>query len=209
MERGRTELQKLLKKCCEEREIGRQIIHMTVGLSFLIPLHLFGIVGFEIFMGILSVLGLTAAYALKCGKRVPIASELVDKFERPEELEKLPGQGTIYFVIGVMIAGVITFDVKCMDIVITVLSVGDSVSTIVGTRFGTTRIPYSPRKTLEGSLSGFVAASIASALVTGDLAASTFCSAVGMMVESLPTPNDNLTIPIAVALASGWWYGIL
>ncbi len=182
---------------------------MTVGLSFLIPLHLFGIIGFEILMGILSVLGLMAAYALKCGKDVPIASKLVEKFERPEEMEKLPGQGTVYFIIGVMVAGAITLDVKCMDIVITVLSVGDSVSTIIGTRFGTTQILYSPRKTVEGSLSGFVAASVASALITGDLAASTFCSAVGMAVESLPTPNDNLTIPIAVALASGWWYGIL
>ncbi|WP_456483378.1 diacylglycerol/polyprenol kinase family protein [Methanopyrus kandleri] len=190
------------------KELGRQLIHVTFGLLFLLPLHLLGVYGFALLLLSGLIAGVSVSFALKRGLHVPIAKELVDAFERPDEMH-IPGQGTLHFVTGLLLATVICPYTKVLDVTIIVLSVGDSVSTIAGKAIGRIPIPYSPRKTVEGSLVGFTAAALASLAWTGDVVISVLAAGVGMLVESLPTPNDNVTIPVTVSVALGFWWGLL
>ncbi|WP_456481982.1 diacylglycerol/polyprenol kinase family protein [Methanopyrus sp.] len=190
------------------RELGRQLIHATFGLLFMLPLHVLGVYKFALLLLLGLIAGVLVSLALKRGFHIPVAKELVDTFERPDEMH-MPGQGTLHFVTGLLLATVICPHTKVLDVTIIVLSVGDSASTIVGKAVGCTPIPYSPRKTVEGSLAGFITAALASLMWTGDAVVSVLAAGVGMLVESLPTPNDNVTIPVAVSTALGLWWGLL
>ncbi len=208
MEGGPSALRALSQECSINRELGRQLIHATFGLLFLVPLHALGVYEFALLLLSGLIAGISVSLALRRGFHVPIAKELVDAFERPDEMH-IPGQGTLHFVMGLFLATIICPYTKVLDVTIIVLSVGDSASTIAGKAIGRTPIPYSPRKTVEGSLVGFTTAALASLAWTGDVVISILAAGVGMLVESLPTPNDNVTIPVAVSVALSFWWGLL
>ncbi len=168
-------------------------------------MHLLGPLWYSIFLLSLILVGLWVSYRIRRGGYVPIITELVELFERPEEM-RMPGQGTIHFLAGVLLATLITRDARIVDVAIIVLSVGDGVSTIVGTRFGSTPIPYNPKKSLEGSLAGFASAATLTSLWTGDPVVSVLASLVGSAAETVPRLNDNIVVPVSVALFLLWWW---
>jgi len=185
--------------------VGRQLIHIGFGLLFMVPLHLLGPIKFCLFLLAILIPGLAVSACVRRGIYVPLITELVETFERPEEME-LPGQGTLHFLTGVLVATAIARQVQIVDVAIIVLAVGDGVSTIVGVPFGRTPLPHNPDKSLEGSLAGFVSAAALASIWTRDPAASVLASLVGTAVETLPALNDNVTIPIAVSLFLLWWW---
>ncbi len=108
-------------------------------------------------------------------------------------------KGAIYFFESIGFI-VLLFPENIAAISIIVLSIGDGVSTLVGRAFGRMKIFYNRVKSVEGSVSGFVASTAACSLVTS-LPVAVFASFVGMVVESLDTDiNDNVAIPFAVAI---------
>lgn len=92
---------------------------------------------------------------------------------------------------------------------------GDGVADLVGRRFPKPNLPWSPKKTLAGSLSVFlggwilsffvlaiyVAAAALPGPVSGYLAPLTLIALGGALVESLPYPDvDNITVTLAAIL---------
>jgi dolichol kinase len=77
------------------------------------------------------------------------------------------------------------------------LALGDSLSTIVGTRWGKHPLIFNPRKTWEGSLT-FVVAAFIGALTQVPLIAALAGAIVGAITEAYSPVDDNLTIPLVV-----------
>jgi len=81
------------------------------------------------------------------------------------------------------------------------LSVGDTVAALIGIGYPLVRIG---RKTLSGTLSGFVVCVLVGKVIglpVGDFVI-IFGAFVAMVVELIPSPvNDNITIPLSAGLA--------
>ena len=93
---------------------------------------------------------------------------------------------------------------------IAALALGDPAAALVGSRWGQRRYArFAHGRSVEGSLAFFVTAGIATALVAAlcpggpaPVRAGVGCGIAGAVVEALsPAGVDNLTIPLAVALA--------
>lgn len=91
-----------------------------------------------------------------------------------------------------------------------ILGMGDAASAIIGIAYGKNRIPWNPRKSIEGTVGGiivgyFTAVFLASIdfAVQGQLlpieifAICLVGAVVGMLFESLPGVQDNLAIPLS------------
>ena len=90
------------------------------------------------------------------------------------------------------------------------LGFGDSLSAIIGSKFGKNKILWNKDLSVEGSVAFFAAAAFAIYLfllwqpqlaIVSVLATAIVASFVGMLVETTPTVNDNAIIPLAVGAA--------
>jgi dolichol kinase len=127
------------------------------------------------------------------GYTLPVFSALVNYVDR---CDPLPGKGAFFFAVSAL-ACVILFPVHVVVPALVTVAVLDGIATIVGTRFGRTRI-YNG-KSWEGTIAGiFVAA----------LALLPFLSAAGALVisvfagilEIFSPIDDNLLIPACVCV---------
>ena len=176
------------------RETSRQTIHIIIGIFFLFVLNFYSrrILEMLLFGGIL--MGFLAMNFIIRGKRIPVFSDFVEKYERGGS--PLPGYGSAWYAIGVLAAALFIKDVNQLSAAICLIALGDGFATIAG-KGGKFRLPYNKGKTLEGTLAFFLA-SLSSWIFIGPLALP--LAALGAIVESLPIPiDDNLTIP-AIAI---------
>ncbi|MEW5996753.1 MAG: hypothetical protein AB1657_04120 [Candidatus Micrarchaeota archaeon] len=177
------------------RETGRQIVHMLIGLAFLLILQLYGRHTLEVLLFGAILAGFFAMHIVLSGFRVPFVSWFVESFER--EGVRVPGFGSAWYAVGALLAAVSIQETAMLSAVIAILAFGDSLSTIFG-RKGKWRIPYNRNKTLEGSIA-FFAGSLSAYYFIGPAAVplALFCAAV----ESIPLPfDDNIAIPAAAIL---------
>ena len=86
------------------------------------------------------------------------------------------------------------------DAGILMLLLGDSASTIVGTRYGKHKLPFNGLKSFEGSLAFFLV-SILSVLTLLPLLPALIGALVGTITEAYSPIDDNIPIPIVSALA--------
>ena len=148
------------------------------------------------------------SYIIKKTKiRIPIIHQLLQKFERKNELENFPGKGIIFYLIGVSVA-LLLFPKEIAMASIMVLALGDSVSHLYGLHFGRIRHPLSKTKFLEGTIAGFVAGFIGALFFLG-LFEAFIASLAAMIVEAVEIRigtdqvDDNLVMPF-VAGAAVW-----
>ena len=173
------------------QELVRQLVHIVFGL---------GIAGMVLVAGqpaagaILAgglFIGIVMVDLLLRGYRLPVFSVLVKHFDRGDPL---PGRGALYFAISAL-ACVILFPVTVSVPALVTLAVLDSVTTIVGVRFGRTRI-YNG-KSWEGTIAGIVVTIIA-LLPFLTLPGAVGIALVAGAIELVSPVNDNLVIPVAV-----------
>jgi len=133
---------------------------------------------------------------MRCrGRSLPISTRLTNLCLRPSEKGR-PALGPIYLGFGFMLSFVLFAPQAALAA--NVLScLLDSVAGLAGVGFGRTPIPFSPAKTVEGSVSALLVGLPVGTILTlspkGALA-----SVVAVLVESLPLGNlDNLLIPLA------------
>ncbi len=120
----------------------------------------------------------------------------LDKFGRPKEYKYL---GAMTFFLGASVV-LYFFPAETAVLSIVVLSVGDSLSTLVGVNFGRHALFCNPKKTWEGFLAGLVGSFMACMFLTSPLTAF-IASFAGSSIEVYPDNlNDNLTIPVIVSL---------
>lgn len=117
----------------------------------------------------------------------------VFRFERKDVQN--PFTGAMFFYIGCTLT-FIFFPFAIASAACAMLAVGDSLSTLIGKKFGKHRIG---RKTFEGSAACFFGS-----LLAGIFFVSPFLSFAGALASSatelFPKINDNLTIPIVSGL---------
>lgn len=181
------------------KELGRQIIHMLLGIT-LVTLLFFDIIS-PLALLLAIIMGILLSFICK-RVRLPFFSFFLDVFERDKERAIFPGKGVIFFFIGSLLA-IQLFPKDIALAAIMVLTFGDSISHMFGAQFGQIKNIFNgkSRKLLEGTMAG---------IVTGFLGAMVFVpvgeaflgAAAAMIAEVIKidfndhTIDDNMVVPL-------------
>ena len=185
-------------------EWNRQLFHIFLGIAIVMVL-MFEFINKEMILALI-IAGLILSYLSK-KTRIPIIYNLLQLFERKENIERFPGKGIIFYFIGIYIA-LLLFPKDIAMASIIVLALGDSISHLYGLHYGKIKHPLSSTKFLEGTVAGFVAGFIG-AFVFLPWHEAFFASLVAMIVEAIEIKigtqqvDDNLIVPF-VAGAAVW-----
>lgn len=192
-------------------EIRRQLVHLLIGLAiaafvwkypqlwYVIPV--IAAAGIALSHVVKSVTAVKNGTIKKLRKSAVAVLELV---ERKKELRDFPGKGAVMLFLGAGITAAI-FRKEAVA-AIAILAVGDSISPLAGKFFGRTKHKgvFASKKTVEGSIAGFVFAAAAAAFLVPVWTA-IIAAAAGMVIEAIHLRigkikiDDNLTVPIAAA----------
>ena len=188
---------KILKKSADAwpREVLRQSLHLVLGFFLSGLLYFTSLEFFRAALLVLLVAGIVLALIARARVFHPL-NELLALVERKNE--HIPGQSAFLFLFGAMIPTFLLSNPFHIFLGIFALTWQDGFSTLVGVRFGKTKI--FPGKTLEGSLGGFIACVLGLNLLL-PLPAAVVLALLATVVETLPL-DDSLSIPIAVAIAA-------
>jgi len=171
----------------------RKVVHLIFGLaiaSFILiserELALYALV-LALFAGFI------LSDALSRGYTIPVVSTLIATMERRDVM---PGKGALFFALGALFC--LTFFSKEVTFVgLVVLSLLDSITTLVGLRFGRTRI-YN-QKSIEATLAGFLVTTVALLFLVPQGAA-ILTAAVAAFAELLSPVDDNLIVPVVACV---------
>lgn len=128
-------------------ESKRQAIHMLLGLFFFFiwlvyPLLSIGLLSLGLMIGLI-------LFHLKAkGSKILIADIFLEHAERGLTP---PGLGALTFFAGISISLLIP-DTNIAIATCLLLIIGDSASSLIGTRFGRNRLPYNDKKSVEGTM---------------------------------------------------------
>lgn len=175
------------------REIVRQLIHLCFGLGIAALVLFFDhtLVIAVLATGLL--VGLVLVDLILRGHRIPIISPLVQYGDR---CDPLPGKGAFFFGVSTL-ACTILFPVSIVVPALVALAVLDSVTTIVGIRFGRHRIHNG--KSWEGTLSG-IAVTVIFLLPLLSLPGALSAAVVAGLIELFSPVDDNLALPVGVCI---------
>jgi dolichol kinase len=189
-------------------EVQRQLIHLLTGITLIYIIRTVGNRALTVLMLLIAFYVLMSAVIIM--NKLPLSlSTFLCRWGRPAK-QHVPLQGTILLLCGITLSFIL-FPENVIYASIVIVAFGDSIATAVGVVFGNHKLPYSKRKTVEGTVSGTIAAFLAASLFVTPLQA--LVGAVGgMLLESfldLQTIrelnsqtilrfffNDNLLIPI-------------
>jgi len=183
-----------------KRDIIRETIHIG---GFLVPIvsAYLALSNFQVafFIFIVTLLYVMSELARVLGYNVPLTSTITwNAAIAPEIYEFVTSP--IFFAIGIMLA-LIMFPVPVGYASIAIFTLGDSLATLFGKKFGRHVFLYNKGKKIEGSLLGFLFAWFGASLFVVNPLKSFIGAAIGMLVETLPTPvSDNVTIPLISGL---------
>ncbi|MFC1691371.1 diacylglycerol/polyprenol kinase family protein [Nanoarchaeota archaeon] len=178
------------------REFKRQIFHLIFGAVLIILIY-FDILSLEA-LAVIFALGYIISILSRTNE-IPVISWFLRHFEREETMREFPGKGALFFVAGCLIV-LILFEKNIALASIAILTVGDSISHIIGYQFGKRKHPWNQDKLIEGSIAGAVCGTFAAFLFVPfiyALAASLFA----MFVEAIEVQilkrviDDNITVP--------------
>ena len=173
-------------------ERPRQTIHILVGV--ILSLFFFYDYGLSYLILLLGGwLGLMILNLKLLGYPIPIIDYLLNRFERKGSL---PGEGSLYYVLGVLFAsGLLQNNVYGIISILITLSLGDGLATVLGKHYGKHRLPWNPNKTWEGSL-GYLIGSLPVLLLLNMNIGIPFILIL-TLIESLPLRiDDNILLPI-------------
>ncbi len=177
-----------------DRELKRQILHVALGLLALGVLLLLGR-GTLIALLFFTILAGTVIINLRLrGKKVWMVEWFEEHFERKNIL--LPGWGSACYAIGMLIVVTALNNINEMAAVMVILGLGDAASTLAG-KDGEHSLPYNKNKTIEGTIAFFIA-SLPAYYFIGPLAIP--LALVATLAETIPSVEDNITVPIACCL---------
>lgn len=177
-------------------EVRRQVAHVFIGLSILF-LYSIDLLTPELMLAILALGGMLSLASH--GMEVPGLKHLLDYFERPQHRRSFPGRGSFFMVLGALLAMVL-FPKTIALAAIAIMTLGDAVTNIFGRYFGEVKLPYNPKKTVDGALMGVAAAALG-AFYFVPLHVAILASFVAMFVETLDLKilfqiDDNLIVPV-------------
>ena len=180
-------------------EIGRQIIHLMVGIVTA-SLYYFELIDSLMIFVIIIFGGFLSIMSKKID--IPIIAYFLKNFEREEQKKRMPGKGMIFFFIGsLLVIKLFDKDIACAAIM--VLALGDSIGHIVGSSLGRTKnfIYGKSKKLLEGTLVGAFFGFLG-ALIFVPIPEAFFGSLIAMIAEAFEFDmnkkeiDDNLLVPL-------------
>ena len=174
-------------------EVARKILHIVFGIGIAAVIAIFGKEVSLIILSVVLLSGVILSDAISRGYDIPLISDIIAYVERPAVI---PGKGAIFFFLSSLIC-LIIFPVSTAIPAILCLAIADGIATIAGIRFGKTRIRNG--KSVEGACAGF-AASVLVMLFLLPPATAILIATVASGIEISTPVDDNLVIPIAVAL---------
>lgn len=176
--------------------VRRKLVHLFIGLFFVFVINFL-----EINLQLFFLSGLICALILSIYTKYmkpKLIFSLLSLFDKPQDLEKFPGKGAVYYFIGILLA--VTFfekDIASASIMILVL--GDPAAHFIGRYYGRTKLLVNNKKLLEGTLAGTFFGMLG-ALIFVPFPVAFFGSAFGMMAEAIELEilnlDDNFFIPI-------------
>ncbi len=172
-------------------ETKRQLVHLCLGLGISFMLYyLMPLVGYAVLIPLIIALVLLYAVPRKWSD-IKITNHFLLHFERDKDKHTFPFKGPIYYGLGI-IPPILFLPLEYACAVIAVLSVGDSVSTLLGKFFGRIRIG---EKSLEGFLAFFIFGSLSVLLFVQNYPLALVFGFVGAILEFNAIIDDNLLIP--------------
>ncbi len=176
-----------------DNELVRQLIHAS-GV-FVLILGLFLRIDVLILLCVIMVVSVEIMFVLDKYMYIPVFSNIMSTCKRSED-----ERGFLYFFIGIIATLVIfSFNLSIAYSAILLLLIGDSLSTIVGKRFGTHKLPFNKSKSFEGSLAFFGAGLICCLIFLQPLPAAIGALA-GTLTEAYSPVDDNIPIPLISAM---------
>jgi dolichol kinase len=187
-------------------EIRRKIVHAGGILLIFLILWLGSWWAALITLGIGMTFLISGEYRKNKDKYKVIRSKKLDEieeaaekvFKEHERPNTLPFKGATEFFFGCFIA-IAVFPPTIAMAGISVLSLADAVSTLIGSCYGKHKLPVNRKKSFEGSTAFFLTALLALVFFANPTRA-VIAAFFAMLVEMLPHADDNLTIPFAVGL---------
>ena len=199
--------------------LSRKIIHIGTGPLFVLCWLLFDNAPEAPYLAALVPLLITAQFAL-IGLGLWRDDAAVQAMSRTGDRREIL-RGPLFYGLIFVLLTVLYWKSPAGVVALMLLCGGDGIADLVGRRWGQHPLPWSRRKTWEGSLAVFLggwvlAAAVLAAYVaagafpapwTAYLVQLTVVAFAAAVVESLPLEEiDNLTVPLAaVLLARLWW----
>lgn len=174
-------------------ETARKILHIVFGIGIAAFIYICGREISLIVLSIVLLVGFILSDAITRGFHIPLVNGIVDAVERPGVI---PGQGATLFFISCLVC-LVLFPPSIVVPAVLALAVADGISTIAGIRYGRTRIHNG--KSVEGAVAGFLATVIVLLLVLSPVSA-ILAAGVASVAEIISPVDDNLVIPVAVAV---------
>ncbi|XP_020101902.1 probable phytol kinase 2, chloroplastic isoform X4 [Ananas comosus] len=210
--------EELAKRGVFEQVLNRKLVHISVGMVFLLFWPLFSSGSYAPFFAALAP-GINIIRMLLIGLGIMRDESVVKSMSRHGNYRELL-KGPLYYACTITLATAIFWRTSPLAIAaICNLCAGDGVADIVGRQFGKEKLPYNPSKSYAGSLAMFLAGFISSIGYMhyyhsfGFVEESWFMalgfslvSLATAFVESLPISSeldDNLTVPLTSLLVGG------
>jgi len=147
---------------------------------------------------ILTFLYIISEVARLLGTNFPVLSTITWRAANKPELHEF-ATAPIFFALGIVFS-LVFFPASASYASIAILTLGDGFANILGRKFGSVPLSFNKGKNLEGSILGFLFASVG-AMIFVDPVRAFMAATTGMLIESLPLPiSDNLAIPLASGL---------
>ena len=178
-------------------EFPRQLAHIVIAVAVIAGAVVAGkALTLEALFGIVAV-GIVLVNVKLMGWKIPVVDALLRKFERKDAV--FPGRGALLYFVGLAFLLSFARPLEFALAGIAFIGIGDGASTLVGTRFGKTKLPWNREKSFEGALAFFVAGGIAAYAFIG--AQAFLFAAILALVETVDWHlDDNLLIPIATVI---------
>lgn len=171
----------------------RKVIHIG---GVLIPVMAVSIGKSETMVLLLS--GFAAFLIIEALKQ-KIPHEILSMVYRENELKDFSFEPMSYFVSVLSLLYLSFFiDEKIAFAAIAILAAGDGVAGVIGRRYGRHRFSFNRNKSWEGTISGFVAASLSGFYFAGVVA---IAGSIFGMLAGAVNKHDNIAVPYAAFVA--------
>jgi dolichol kinase len=198
----------------------RKLVHVISGLAYIPLVYFFTEISLYVLFFLEFVFFITVILLafLKKAKYQPVC-DMIHRWGRKRE-NYLPLKATLLINTGILISYFL-FPVNILCAAIAITALDDGIATVAGEKFGKHNLPYSERKTYEGTMAGTIAA-FASTVIFVSPVQALFGSVGALFIESVIgrdlrtgssinsfinlIKNDNLVLPIAsgfIMLAMG------
>lgn len=182
-----------------KKEFYRQIVHIFLGLIIISLAYLEILSSLSLFL--LIIISVLCSLISKRGY-VPFYSSFINWFERDNVKEKFPGKGLVFYLVGSLLV-LQLFERNIALAAIMVLALGDSLSHIIGGKWG--KLPNifngKSKKLFEGTLAG-IATGFLGALIFVPFPEAFLGASAAMIAEVIQIDlnqrslDDNVVIPL-------------